>query len=164
MFERFSHRAIESIMMARQCALESGSSTLETEDMLAGVLRVDGELIPKSGSGLTRESLANFFLRWRPSSSPNTSAAADLPLSDDVTEILSHSIALADEMECGEIRTEHLLLAMALKTDCHAAIALSESGADVEKMRTLARETKGKEGQPLSDGGFYDSVFQVPRS
>jgi ATP-dependent Clp protease ATP-binding subunit ClpA len=163
MFERFSHRAIESIMMARQSALEIGSSTIETEDMLAGVLRVDGELITKSGSDLTRESLADFFQRWRPSSTPTTSAP-DLPLSDDVIEVLSHSIALADEMECGEIRTEHLLLAMALKTECHAAAVLSESGADVEKMRTLAKATKGKERQPLSDGAFYNSVFQVPRS
>jgi ATP-dependent Clp protease ATP-binding subunit ClpA len=115
-------------------------------------------MVPKSGSDLSRESLANFFLRWRPSSTP-TPSAPDLPLSEEVTAILSHSTALADEMKSGEIRTEHLLLAMALKTGCHAAVALSESGADVEKMRALARATKGKDRQPLSNGRFYGEIW-----
>ena len=162
MFERFSHRAIEAIMEARQSALEVGSSMVDTEDMLSGVLRVDGDLIGKSGSDLTREGLENSFLRWRSSSTPTP--PQELPVTGDLTEIFLLSISLADEMECHEIRTEHLLLAMALKTDCHAAAVLSESGADVEKMRALAKETKGKERQPLSDGDFFDSVFQVPRS
>jgi ATP-dependent Clp protease ATP-binding subunit ClpA len=162
MFERFSHRAIEAIMEARQSTLEVGSSMVDTEDMLSGVLRVDGDLIAKSGSDLTREGLENSFLRWRSSSTPTP--PQELPVSGDLTGVFSLSISLADEMECPEIRTEHLLLAMALKTDCHAAAVLSESGADVEKMRALAKETKGEERQPLSNGDFFNSVFQVPRS
>jgi ATP-dependent Clp protease ATP-binding subunit ClpC len=152
-FERYSERARKAIFMARFCAGDVGSPQMDTEDLLFGVFRVDENLIRGSGSDLTLEKVTSDLSRWRLLAA-RIGKSTDLPLGSELEAVLSHVESLADDIGCREIRTEHLLLAMVLESACHAAVALAESGVDVETVRALANETRGEGQQPCDNETF----------
>jgi ATP-dependent Clp protease ATP-binding subunit ClpA len=152
-FERYSECARMAIFMARFSAGDVGSPQMDTEDLLFGVFSVDENLIRRSGSDLTLEKVTSDLSRWRSSATPIKSSA-DLPLSSEFEAVLSRVEPFADETGCREIRTEHLLLAMVLESACHAAVALTGSGVDVETIRALANETHGEGRQPCNNEAF----------
>jgi ATP-dependent Clp protease ATP-binding subunit ClpA len=155
-FERFSVRAGQAVFIARIAAGELGSSFLDTEDLLLGILHLDPGLVQKSGANLTAEEFLAIFPQWR-TAAPKIKTSQDLPISPELGRALEASISLADEMGSNKVQTAHLLLALMMDPECHAGIALKKAGPDTEVIRRIAIDPEIEEPQTL-DPPWYESL------
>src|SRR6266700_621107 len=98
MFERYTERARRVIFFARYEASQFGSTTIETEHFLLGLIREDktlGQFLPLS-TPLTkiREHIERFVeIREK------VSTSIDLPLSDECKRILAHGAKEAERLK-----------------------------------------------------------------
>jgi len=161
--ERLSQRAGYAVFIARISAGEVGSPVIDTEDLLLGILLLDPSLVQKSGGDLSAQELVAGFHQWRtPSKKLNTSQ--DLPVSDELGRMFERSILLADEMGSDKIQLLHLLLAMMMDPESHAAIALKRAGSDPEAMRRIPIEPETKELQAFDPPWYHDLRSLFPKS
>ena len=135
MFERYTENARRTIFFARYEASQFGSSYIETEHLLLGLLRED-------------KALANRFLRSHAAvesirrqieahTAPGqrVSTSVDLPLSHDCKRVLAYGAEEAQRLNHKHIGTEHLLLGLLLEDKCFAAQLLGEQGLTLESVR-----------------------------
>ncbi len=111
MFERFTEQARRTIFFARYEASQFGSTQIESEHLLLGLIREDETL--KYGL-LTVEARKNICLAVESHSKDSTilSVNIDLPLSRECVQILKNAAEQADQHSNNHIGTEHLLLAL----------------------------------------------------
>jgi len=145
-FDRMSQRAGQAVFIARISAGEIGSSVIDTEDLLVGILYMDPTLVPRSGGQLTAQELLASFDQWR-TVSPKLNTSQDIPVSDGLGRLFERSISLADEMGSDNVQLAHLLLSMMMDPECHAAIALRKAGSAPEAIRHIAIEPDAAEAQ-----------------
>jgi ATP-dependent Clp protease ATP-binding subunit ClpA len=147
MFERFSMRARQAVFIARRQSGAVGCLSIDTEHLLPGLMRVDGDLDGRTGGILAEPAIRSRVQQWHtPVAAIKTSQ--DLPISEDLSRALNQADVLARQLECREIRTEHLLLAMMLEPTCHAAIILVEGGAKTETAKAIAEGLDCEKVQP----------------
>ena len=152
-FERYSVLGRQGVMIARKEAGRAGSSSIDTEHLLLGLVCVDAALAPRCRAALNRDAIRSRSEQWhRPSAAIEDSR--DLPINHALGNVFGKAVSIADERGCREIRTEHLLLAMMLEPTCHAAILLAENGADIETMKLVTAGVNCNEAQPASDLSF----------
>jgi ATP-dependent Clp protease ATP-binding subunit ClpA len=150
MFDRYSYRARQALFIARTEAGAVGSPAIDTEHLLLGILCADADLLRRCGTALTKHAIRTRVQQWHiPSAAIETSL--DLPVSDDLGRVFTRVASLADEAQCKEIRTEHLLLSLFSEPSCHAAVVLEDSGANGETARRLAEDVDCKNSQSGSD-------------
>jgi ATP-dependent Clp protease ATP-binding subunit ClpA len=133
MFERYTESARRIIFFARYEASRFGSSTIETEHMLLGLLREDKKLI----GSLLNEASEHFQqkIEGQIAARPKIPTSIDLPLSNECKRILAYANEEAEGLEHHHIGSEHLLLGISRESGCRAARLLSEAGADIESLR-----------------------------
>jgi ATP-dependent Clp protease ATP-binding subunit ClpC len=148
MFERYTEKARRVVFFARYEASQFGSSYIESEHLLLGLLRED-------------KALANRFLRDHAAvgsirkqieeATPigeKVSTAVDLPLSNECKRILFYAAEEAELLAHKHIGTEHILLGILREKDCLAEQLLRERGMRLEQVRESMTGTHRQHRDP----------------
>jgi hypothetical protein len=138
MFEHFNEKARRAIFFARFEAGNYGSSHIDTAHLLLGIARED--------AGLMRQSITERFsmaeLRETVEHSierkPRIPTSVEVPLSDDCDRALEFAAEEADKLGHTEVRTIHLILGLLRVEKSFAAKLLTEKGAKLEIVRSIA--------------------------
>jgi len=135
MFERYTEKARRVIFFARYEASQFGSSYIETEHLLLGLLREDAAL----SSHLRRSPLPPETIRKRiEENSPpreRVSTSVDMPLSSACKAVLTYAAEEAERLRHRHIGTEHLLIGLLREEHSLAAKLLNEAGFNILQFR-----------------------------
>ena len=124
MFERFTEGARRVVFFARYEASNLGSSTINTEHLLLGLLRDDKALVRQVLPNLEYESVLQAFPE---NPEQRIGLHVDLPLSEHAKVALERAMDEADRLNAKHIGTEHLLLALTLDNEFSSAKELSKA-------------------------------------
>jgi ATP-dependent Clp protease ATP-binding subunit ClpA len=140
MFERYTERARRVIFWAKYVASQEGSTEIETEHLLLGLLREDMSLArrclgsPFAVDAVWKQVERGKTIREKPL------GAGDLPLSSVSKRVLTFAAEEADQLSSKRIGTGHLLLGLLREEKCFAAEILHERGVYLASTREeLAR-------------------------
>lgn len=129
MFERYDELARRVIFFARLEASRFGSSAIESEHLLLGLLR-ENPLLRK----LVSEDKVRHRIEAGAPQRQSVSTSVDLPLSEETKRILIYGAEEADRRDDRLITPEHLALGVFREEHCLAAQLLREQGCDREKL------------------------------
>src|SRR5262244_3136382 len=140
MFERYTERARRVIFFARYEASQFGSTTIETEHLLLGLIREDKNLTNRFLRNHSSIESIRKEIEGRTTIREKVSTSIDLPLSNECRRILAYAAEEAERLNHRHIGTEHLLLGILREEKCVAAEILRERGLRVDPIREeLAR-------------------------
>jgi ATP-dependent Clp protease ATP-binding subunit ClpC len=153
MFERYTEKARRVIFFARYEASQFGSSRIETEHLLLGLLREDKALThrfvggPSPVEDIRKQIEANTVVREKESTS------VDMPLSDEGRRVLGYAAEEAEHLSHKYIGTEHLLLGLMREENSFGAQILNKHGVRLSAVREeLARTIE--ETAPVAPKAF----------
>jgi hypothetical protein len=154
MFERYTEPARRVIFFGRFEASQYGSTTIETEHLLLGLIREDKSLFRR----VLPDSVPVMSIRERINRqieiAPKISTSIDLPLSEECKRILAYTAEEAETLKQTHIGTSHILLGILRENSCGAARVLSESGLDLKSVREeILRKP------PLSAENLADAII-----
>jgi ATP-dependent Clp protease ATP-binding subunit ClpC len=131
MFGRYNERARRTIFFARYEASLCGSSYIETEHLLLGLMREEKTLMYAL---LTQEGVEHIrsAIRSR-SSQEKVSTSIDLPLSPECKKTLNEASEQADRRSDQHIGTDHLLLGL-LSQKSSVSELLTQRGITSERI------------------------------
>jgi len=140
MFERFTERARRVIFFARYEAAQFGSTTIETEHLLLGLIRGDENLTDRFlGDHSSIESIRK-EIEGRITICQKVSIALDLPMSNECKRILAYAAEETERLNHRHTGTGHLLLGILREEKCMAAQVLQQYGLRLNAIREeLAR-------------------------
>src|SRR5881409_1581098 len=110
MFERYTERARRVIFFARYEASQFGSTTIETEHLLLGLIREDKILTNRFLRNHSSIDSIRQQIEGRTAIHERVPTSADLPLSSECKRILAYAAEEAERLNHQHIGTEHLLL------------------------------------------------------
>jgi ATP-dependent Clp protease ATP-binding subunit ClpC len=140
MFERYTERARRVIFFARYEASQFGSTTIETEHLLLGLIREDKNLTNRFLRNHSSIESIRKDIEGRTTIREKVSTSIDLPLSNECKRILAYAAEEAERLNHRHIGTEHLLLGILREEKCVAAEILHERGLRLNAIREeLAR-------------------------
>src|SRR5438093_1590474 len=128
MFERYTERARRVIFFARYEASQFGSTTIETEHLLLGLIREDKNLTNRFLRNHSSIESIRKEIEGRTTIREKVSTSIDLPLSNECKRILAYAAEEAERLNHRHIGTEHLLLGILREEKCVAAEILHERG------------------------------------
>jgi ATP-dependent Clp protease ATP-binding subunit ClpC len=135
-FDRYTPRARQAIFFARYEAARLGSTTIEPEHLLLGLIRGRYGL-----KGRFFESIALSLDDARAELSPGgvavepLSSSVQIPVSERAKDAFRAAAAEADAAQHQEIGTVHLLLAVLRAAGATAVVRLARRGLRVESVR-----------------------------
>jgi len=136
MFERYTERARRVLFFARYEATQLGSTSIETEHLLLGLIR--------EGKGLTSRIFARSHLsldsirkeiEGRTVFREKVSTSVEIPFSAETKRVLQYAAEEADRLQHTYIGTEHLLLGILREERSVAASILYEKGMRLASVR-----------------------------
>jgi hypothetical protein len=135
MFEIYTEKTRRVIFFARYEASQFGSSCIDTEHLLLGILREDSTVakrlsLPPSNVEFIRKRIEE----QRPPRE-EVSTSVDLPLSAGCKHVLAYAAEEAERLWDDRIGTNHLLLGLAREKEGLAAKVLSEAGFNASEFR-----------------------------
>jgi ATP-dependent Clp protease ATP-binding subunit ClpC len=147
-FERFTDRARQVVVLAQEEARTMGHDHIDTEHILLGLLRVEEGLAARALESLdiTVDRARAEVVRVVGSGEEVT--AGQLPFTPQAKKVLE--LALREALSLGHnyIGTEHILLGLARVNEGVAAVILEGLGADCEKVRNeVIRMLAGPRGR-----------------
>ncbi|HTZ73699.1 MAG TPA: Clp protease N-terminal domain-containing protein [Candidatus Aquilonibacter sp.] len=150
MFERYTEKARRVIFFARYYASEFGSSHIDTEHLLLGILKEDrtlaSRLVHKFGESKSiRDEIADRIERGE-----RIATTVEIPLSQQSKQALIYAAEEADQLGHERIGSEHLLLGLLRTENTRAAQILREHEIDMSAVRGILGEA-GTEGAPGSE-------------
>jgi Clp amino terminal domain, pathogenicity island component/NTF2 fold immunity protein len=149
MFERYTERARRVIFFARYEASQFGSTTIETEHLLLGLLREDGNIPTRFVPSATAPTIRK-EIQGRLDVREKVSTSIDLPLSNEGKRILAYAAEETERLNHRYIGTEHLLLGILREEKCVAAKILFDFGLRLNAIREqLARSPIPPEESPM---------------
>ncbi len=136
MFERYTERARRVIFFARYEASQLGSSSIETEHLLLGLIREGKGLTSRlfSKNSLPMEEVRK-EIEERSPYREKVSTSVDIPLSADSKRVLGYAAEEAERMLHNYIGTEHILLGLLREESSGAATILGEKGMRLSSVR-----------------------------
>lgn len=147
MFERYTQRARRVIFFARYEAAQFGSTTIETEHLLLGLIREDKNLTGRFIRNMSSIESMRSEIEGRTTIREKVSTSMDLPLSNECKRILAYAAEEAERLNHRHIGTEHLLLGILREEKCLAAEILQEWGLHLNTIREeLARAVVDRPG------------------
>jgi hypothetical protein len=135
MFERYTQKARRSVFFARYEAIQLGSSQIESEHLLLGLLRESKTLIELLGQDTSSLDAFRKLVESRVTVRKTIPLWAELPFNEVARRILSHAEEEAENLAHRHVSTEHLLLGLLREQDCSAAQLLKERGLVLESAR-----------------------------
>jgi ATP-dependent Clp protease ATP-binding subunit ClpA len=141
MFERFTAKAIQVIMLAQEEARRLGHNFIGTEQILLGLI---GE-----GTGVAAKVLKSMGLNLKDArievekiiGRGSGSVAPEIPLTPHTKRVLELSLEEARQLGLNYIETEHLLLGLTRINEGVAARVLENLGVDLSIVRTRITRT-----------------------
>ena len=136
MFERYTERARRVIFFARYEASQLGSSAIETEHLLLGLIREGKGLTSRlfSKSHLSMDQIRK-EIEGRSPYREKVSTSVEIPLSVESKRVLGHAAEEAERMLHNYIGTEHILLGLMREERSVAAAILAEKGMRLASVR-----------------------------
>src|SRR5881392_2907432 len=151
MFERYTERARRVIFFARYEASQFGSTTIETEHLLLGLIREDKNLTNRFLRNHSSIESIRKEIEGRTTIREKVSTSIDLPLSNECKRILAYAAEEAERLNHKHIGTEHLLLGLLREEKCFAAGILHERGLRLSQVREeIARASSEKSSSSRS--------------
>jgi len=142
MFERYTERARRVIFFARYEASQFGSTTIETEHLLLGLIREDKNVTNRFLRNSSHIESIRKKIESLTTIREKVSTSIDLPLSNECRRILAYAAEEAERLNHRHIGTEHLLLGILREERCVAAEVLQQCGLRSDAIRQeLARST-----------------------
>src|SRR5881396_2627676 len=149
MFEKYTEKARRVIFFARYEASQFGSSYIETEHLLLGLIREDKNLtnrfFPKANASIDsirKEIEGRTMIREK------VSTSVDLPFSDESKRALNSAAKESESFSHKHIGTEHILLGLLREEKSVAAEILRERGLRLSMVREeLSRGSSEKHNQ-----------------
>jgi ATP-dependent Clp protease ATP-binding subunit ClpA len=140
MFERYTERARRVIFFARYEASVLGSSSIDTEHLLLGLLREGGGLADRilQRSQVTHRSVQTEIESRRLAGEP-ASTAVDIPLSSAARSALQRAADEAERLMQASIGPEALLIGLLEERESLAAEILMAKGLRVDEVREEIR-------------------------
>jgi ClpA/ClpB-like protein len=132
-FERYTEKARRVIFFARYEACQLGSTCINPEHLLLGLLRETKSLFANLPAGSADKIRARIDAHVPRKNSISTSI--DLPLSPDSHHILKFAAEEADGLEHRHIGADHLLLGILRENQCFATDLLREAGLEAGSFR-----------------------------
>jgi len=136
MFERYTERARRVLFFARYEATQLGSTSIETEHLLLGLIREGKGLTSRifARSHLSLESIRK-EIEGRTVFREKVSTSVDIPFSGETKRVLQFAAEEADRLLHTYIGTEHLLLGILREERSVAASLLYEKGMRLASVR-----------------------------
>ena len=160
MFERYTERSKRVIFFARYEAAQLGSSSIETEHLLLGLIREGKGLTSRifAKSNLSMEAIRK-EIEGRVVIRDQVSTSVEIPLSAESKRVLTHAAEEAERMVHNYIGTEHILLGLLREEKSVAANILHTRGLRINSVREdivqelnqKASMTKAKETPLLTE-------------
>jgi ATP-dependent Clp protease ATP-binding subunit ClpC len=136
MFERYTEKARRSIFFARYEASQFGSSYIEPEHLLLGLLREDKGLANRFLRSHAAIEAVREQIRAHTPPRESISTSVDLPLSHECKRALAYGAKESERLTANYIGTGHLLLGLLHEDRSYAAELLRERGVTLEGART----------------------------
>ncbi|HEX4596062.1 MAG TPA: Clp protease N-terminal domain-containing protein [Bryobacteraceae bacterium] len=146
MFDRYDERARRSIFLARWEASQFGSSWIDTEHLLLGILHEDWILRSDLPAGASEQIRAEIEQRCPPSGT-KVSTSVDLPLSQECKLALAFCAEEAERQSHGTITAGHLVLGLLRVEECMAANILQQFGISLGRYREGIERYGAQEAQ-----------------
>src|ERR1051326_68318 len=136
MFERYTERARRVLFFARYEATQLGSTSIETEHLLLGLIREGKGLTSRifARSHLSLESIRK-EIEGRTIFREKVSTSVEIPFSSDTKRVLQFAAEEADRLLHTYIGTEHLLLGILHEERSVAASILTDKGMRLASVR-----------------------------
>ncbi len=135
MFERFAEDSRVALFYARLAISEHGGTQIEPEHLVLGVLRGAPEAIRRfTAAGVDAESLTA-RLNLSIASENKQPDSYEARFSRGAVAALERASIEASDLGNAEIRSEHLILGVMVKTTGEAAEALREAGVTISAIR-----------------------------
>jgi ATP-dependent Clp protease ATP-binding subunit ClpC len=154
MFERFTERARQVVVLAQDESRAFKHDYIGTEHILLGLLREEEGLAARvlESLGVTVEYVRAQVARIV---GPGEKATAgQIPFTPRTKKVLELSLREAISLGQNYIGTEHILLGVLKEGEGVAAHILLDRGVDVEKIRNeIVRRYKGAPGPPFAFAG-----------
>jgi ATP-dependent Clp protease ATP-binding subunit ClpC len=156
LFEKFTPRAIKTIMLAQEESRRLGHGFVGTEQILLGLIGVGGNLgrtLTEAGMNLksTRVEVEKIIGR------KNKPVPIELPFTPRAKRVLELSWDVAKKREQKSIDAEHLLLALMLENEGVAAKVFENMRVDTSKLRMATIALIG--GADPGESGDADPFF-----
>jgi Clp amino terminal domain, pathogenicity island component/Domain of unknown function (DUF4440) len=142
-FERYTARARRVVFFARYEACQLGSTTIECEHLLLGVMREDPALFFKT-DGTPRPSELKKAISANLKVGPPIGTSVDVPLSADCKRAIAQAAEEAERLGSRTVGCEHILIGLMRQEESNAACAMKEAGMKLSTLRTAA----AKPGSP----------------
>jgi len=157
-FEHLTEKARRTIFFARYEASQLGSSVIETEHLMLGVLREDKAhldlYLPSIDSIVTIRKQIEEHSAVHEKSLPGERLPArmNFPLSDECERVLAYAEEEAGKLGYERVIPAHLLLGLLREEGSFAAQLLREHGAEIEHVRSgLKASPKQADGSDPGD-------------
>lgn len=140
MFERFTERARQVVVLAQEEARTLGHDWLGTEHILLGLVREREGLASRvlASLGVTLEQVRAHVVR-AVGSREGEHRAGQIPFTPEAKKVLERALREALSLGHNYIGTEHLLLALTREREGLAARILGELDVDAERVRVQVR-------------------------
>ncbi len=165
MFERFTHRARQAMVLAQEEARHFNHNYIGTEHLLLGLLRLDEGLASRVLTSLNvsveavREQVGSIV------GYGEEEMGAQAPFTPRSKKVLELALREAMRLEHNYIGTEHLLLGLVRESEGVANQVLSNLGVERDEIRAKLAGMLGDEaGQRLEDESREDSPPEVARN
>ena len=143
MFERYTEKARRVIFFARYEASQYGSSEIDTEHLLLGLLREAKNILAWT-PGLTADELRKRIDDRSLHLTP-IPTNVDLPLSATAQQVMKYAADNANGLAHKHIGSEHIFLGILQVRDCFASQLLHEAGANETKIREQLAHQSGEQ-------------------
>lgn len=141
MFERYTEKARRTIFFARYEASQLGSSCIETEHLLLGLLREDIGLRDRFLRSTAAVESIREQIKSRTPARKKIAYSVDLPLSHESKRVLTHGADESGRMNHKHIGTEHLLLGLLREEKSLASEILNQRGLRLSQVRNEIART-----------------------
>jgi len=151
MFERYTESARRVIFFARYEASQLGSTKIETEHLLLGLLCEDKDIFSRFIHAQSSAESIRTHIEARTAVRGKVSAAIDLPLTNQCKRVLAYAAEEAEWLNHRHIGAEHLVLGILREENCLAATILHERGLRLDALREdLANSPVAVEDAPVT--------------
>ncbi len=162
MFERFTERARQVVVLAQDEARELRHNYIGTEHLLLGLLREEEGLAARvlASLGITVEEVRAQLARIVGPGDETTTG--QIPFTPRAKKVLE--LALREALSLGHnyIGTEHILLGVVRENEGVGARILLSFGADAETVRNEIIRLLSGPGRQVEGGAFGDPYFPGP--
>ena len=154
MFERFTERARQVVVLAQEEARALKHVSIGTEHLLLGLLREEGRAATTLGAHGVALAAVRAWVTENVGTGPGEPPAGQLPLTPRLKKIFELSLEDAERLGHRAIGTQHLLIALLHEGQGAAVRALRDLGAPPEDVWISAFRQLGADAPPYVRAGL----------